>query len=68
MSYLSFSENSAAAFPIIAANRVLGMIELFGETPAGIDGSVADLLCAISTLVGQYHQKVLAEEALHSIE
>jgi len=59
--------HSAAAFPIIAANRVLGMIELFGETPAGIDGCVADLLSSISTQVGQYHQKVLAEEALQLV-
>jgi diguanylate cyclase (GGDEF)-like protein len=59
--------HSAAAFPIIAANRVLGVIELFGEARTQLDGSAAELLGSISAQLGQHHQKVLAEEALELV-
>jgi len=56
--------HSAVAFPIVAANSVLGVIELFSETPTRIDGAVADLLSSIGAQLGQHHQRTLAEEAL----
>jgi diguanylate cyclase (GGDEF)-like protein/PAS domain S-box-containing protein len=56
--------HSAVAFPIVAANSVLGVIELFSEAPARIDGSAADLLCSIGAQLGQHHQRTLAEDAL----
>jgi len=59
--------HSAAAFPIVAANRAVGVIELFGETRTQLDGSVAELLGSISAQLGQYHQKALAEEALELV-
>jgi diguanylate cyclase (GGDEF)-like protein len=59
--------HSAAAFPVVAANRVRGAIELFAERRIPLDGSVADLLCSIGAHVGQYLEKALAEEALESI-
>jgi diguanylate cyclase (GGDEF)-like protein len=59
--------HSAAAFPIVAANRAVGVIELFGETRAQLDGAVAELLGSISAQLGQYYQKALAEEALELV-
>jgi diguanylate cyclase (GGDEF)-like protein len=59
--------HSAAAFPIVAANRAVGVIELFGETRTQLDGAVAELLGSISAQLGQYHQKALAEEALELV-
>jgi len=59
--------HSAAAFPIVAANRVVGVIELFGETRILLDGSVAELLGSISAQLGQHHQKAMAEEALELV-
>ena len=59
--------HSAAAFPIIAANRVLGVVELFSATPVQLDGCAADLLSSISAQLGQHHQKALAEEALELV-
>jgi diguanylate cyclase (GGDEF)-like protein len=59
--------HSAAAFPIVAANRAVGVIELFGETRTQLDGAVAELLGSISAHLGQYHQKALAEEALELV-
>jgi diguanylate cyclase (GGDEF)-like protein len=59
--------HTVAAFPIVAANRVRGAIELFAERRIPLDGSVADLLCSIGAHVGQYLEKALAEEALESI-
>jgi diguanylate cyclase (GGDEF)-like protein/PAS domain S-box-containing protein len=56
--------HSAVAFPIVAANNVLGVIELFSQAPARIDGSAADLLSSIGAQLGQHHQRALAEEAL----
>jgi diguanylate cyclase (GGDEF)-like protein len=56
--------HSAVAFPIVAANNVLGVIELFSEAPMRVDGSVADLLASIGAQLGRHHQKTLAEEAL----
>jgi diguanylate cyclase (GGDEF)-like protein len=56
-----------AAFPIVAANRVRGAIELFAERAVPLDGSVADLLGSIGAHAGQYLEKALAEEALQSI-
>ncbi|MFL6566015.1 MAG: EAL domain-containing protein [Burkholderiales bacterium] len=56
--------HSAVAFPIVAANKVLGVIELFSEAPARIDGSAADLLSSIGAQLGQHHQRALAEDAL----
>jgi hypothetical protein len=57
----------AAALPIPGANTVLGVIELFCETPAALDGSLADLLSSIGAQLGQYQQKALAQEALQSL-
>jgi diguanylate cyclase (GGDEF)-like protein/PAS domain S-box-containing protein len=56
--------HSAVAFPIVAANNVLGVIELFSEAPTRVDASVADLLASIGAQLGRHHQKTLAEEAL----
>jgi diguanylate cyclase (GGDEF)-like protein len=55
---------SAVAFPIVAANSVLGVIELFSEAPTRVDASVADLLASIGAQLGQHHQRMLAEDAL----
>ena len=55
------------AFPIVAANRVRGAIELYAERRVPLDGSAADLLGSIGAHVGQYLEKGLAEEALQSI-
>jgi diguanylate cyclase (GGDEF)-like protein/PAS domain S-box-containing protein len=55
---------SAVAFPIVAANTVLGVIELFSEAPTRVDASVADLLASIGAQLGQHHQRTLAEDAL----
>ena len=55
---------SAVAFPIAAANSVLGVIELFSEAPTRVDASVADLLGSIGAQLGQHHQRTLAEDAL----
>jgi diguanylate cyclase (GGDEF)-like protein len=59
--------HSAAAFPIVAANRAVGVIELFGDTRTQLDGAVAELLGSISAQLGQYYQKALAEEALELV-
>jgi len=56
--------HSAVAFPIVAANSVLGVLELFSEAPARIDASVAELLASIGAQLGQHHQRTLAEDAL----
>lgn len=59
--------HAVAALPIVAANRVHGVIELYGEAPAAVEASLADLLGSISAQLGQHHQKTLAEEALASV-
>jgi diguanylate cyclase (GGDEF)-like protein len=56
--------HSSVAFPVVAANNVLGVIELFSEAPTRIDASVAEVLASIGAQLGQYHQKKLAEEAI----
>jgi len=56
--------HSAVAFPLVAANSVVGVIELFSEMPARIDASVADLLASIGAQIGQHHQRTMAEDAL----
>ena len=57
----------AVAFPVIGANIVLGVVELFSEAPGPVEAWLAELLCSIGAQLGQYHQKALTDEALQLV-
>ena len=59
---------SAYAFPIVAANQVLGVLEFFGREPRPPDQMLLVITRSISSQIGQFIQRKEAEEALRVSE
>ena len=59
---------SAYAFPIVAANQVLGVLEFFGREPRPPDQMLLLITHSISSQIGQFIQRKEAEEALRVSE
>ena len=62
------SLQSAYAFPIVAANQVLGVLEFFGREPRSPDQMLLVITHSIGSQIGQFIQRKEAEEALRVSE
>jgi GAF domain-containing protein/anti-anti-sigma regulatory factor len=55
--------HGAFAFPITLRNETLGVMEFFSRELRGVDEDVLDMMGGISSQVGQFIERKLAEEA-----
>lgn len=56
--------HSAFGFPIIIANEVIGVIEFFSRDMKQLDNDLLDLLQATSVQLGQFIERLVAQQAL----
>lgn len=56
------------AFPLVARTEVLGVVELFAADDAAIEPQLLELLTGIGRQLGQFLQRVRAEERLREVQ
>lgn len=55
-------------FPIVLANEVIGVIEFFSRNKKQLDNNLLDLLQATSVQLGQFIERVVAQQALKAAQ